>query len=498
MTINPFKFTPPLIAALSAGLFGLPFFAEQGVALAQPAETKPAPAPTEPAPASPTVQQQLDLAMGFSAAFEKVAADVSPSVVNITATSTIQQRDFWSGRMMRGNQVATGSGFIISADGYILTNNHVISNAKELEVRLSDESRYKARVIGTDPATEVALIKIDAKGLTPAKLGDSNVARPGQWVLAIGSPYNLSQTVTAGIISAVGRSMHSEKQDPLTAYDNFLQTDASVNPGNSGGPLVNLRGEVLGINTAILSRSGGSVGLGLAVPINMARTVADIIKNTGSVNSGSYLGVNFAPEDQWEQIHDQSGNGPAVLGVPVAEVIGGSPAEKAGIKAGDVIMAVDGLATRDQLSLRTVVQRIAPGHAVPIQINRDGKGVMLDVTLAPMPKEVSDANKPSEASTGTNNPLGISVREVAPSTLRAMNLRAGVKGVQIVEVAQDSPIAGMNIEPGAIILSINGKATPDIESFSMAAGAAKPGRTVNIRVYSPTGGDMTISIRNGR
>lgn len=496
MTINPFKFTPPLVAALSAGLLGLPFFAQQGVAAEPPVvDSKPVPAAASHTPADgATVEKQLELAMGFSAAFEKVAAEVSPSVVNITATSTVQQRGYWGG-VNRGTQVATGSGFIISADGYILTNNHVVSNARELEVRLSDETKYKARVVGTDPATEVALIKIDAKGLTPAKMGDSNNAKPGQWVLAIGSPYNLSQTVTAGIISAVGRSMQSEKQEALTAYDNFLQTDASVNPGNSGGPLVNLRGEVLGINTAILSRTGGSVGLGLAVPINMARTVAETIKNTGSVNSGSYLGVNFAPDEQWQQASDES---PMVAGVAVSEVLAGSPAEKAGIKAGDVIMAVDGLTTRDQLSLRTVVQRIAPGHSVPVQINREGKGVLLDVTLAPMPKELAAANKPSEATTGTNNPLGVSVREVTPSALRAMNLRPGVKGVQIVELAQDSPIAGMNIEPGAIILAINGRATPDIEAFNLAAGAAKPGKNINIRLYSPSGGDMTISIRGGR
>lgn len=493
MTINPFKFTPPMIAALSAGLLGLPFFAVQGAAAeATSAEAEPVVAPPV---ADVTADKQLELAMGFSAAFERVAAEVSPSVVNITATSTVQQRDMWTGRIMRGNQVATGSGFIISADGYILTNNHVVNNSRELEVRLSDDSRHRATVVGTDPATEVALIKIDAKGLTPAKLGDSNAARPGQWVLAIGSPYNLSQSVTAGIISAVGRSMQSEKQEALTAYDNFLQTDASVNPGNSGGPLVNLRGEVLGINTAILSRSGGSVGLGLAVPINMARTVAETIKATGSVNSGSYLGVNFGPEDQWQHA---TSTVPAVLGVPVAEVISGSPAERAGILAGDVIMAVDGLTTRDQLSLRTVVQRIAPGRAVPVQISREGKGVMLDVVLAPLPKELAEATRPSDASTGTNNPLGVSVRELSPSAARAMNLRPGVKGVQIVELAQDSPVAGMNIEPGAVILSINDKPTPDIEAFSMAAGAAKPARGIKIRLISPTGGDMTISIRSGR
>ena len=488
MTINPFKFTPPLVAALSSGLLGLPFFAEQGAQGAQPAVVaKPDPQPV-------TADQQLALAMGFSAAFEKVAADVSPSVVNITATTPVQQRDLWTGRIMRSSQVANGSGFIISADGYILTNNHVVNNARQLEVRLSDETRYPARVIGTDPETEVALIKIDAKGLTPAKLGDSNLARPGQWVLAIGSPYNLSQTVTAGIVSAVGRSMHSERQDPLTAYDNFLQTDASVNPGNSGGPLVNLKGEVLGINTAILSRSGGSVGVGLAIPINMARTVADTIKATGSVNSGSFLGVHFPSGEQLEQ-HD---DGPPVLGVAVSEVAPGSPAEKAGIRSGDYILAVDGLATRDQLSLRTVVQRIAPGRTVPVQISRDGKGLLLDVTLAAAPKQVSDSGRATDASSGTNNPLGMSVRELPAAALRAMNMPRGLKGVQVVELSPDSPIAGDYLQPGVVITSINGRATPDIEAFNLAAGAVKKSGTITIKLFSPGGGEMTLSIRNAR
>ena len=491
MSINPFKFTPPLIAALSSGLFGLPFFAEQGKA----AEQQPArdPKPEAAAPTPPTVQQQLDLAMGFSAAFEKVAADVSPSVVNITATSIVQQRGFW-GEVGQGTQVATGSGFIISADGYILTNNHVVNNARELEVRLSDETRYQARVIGTDPSTEVALIKIDAKGLAPVKLGDSNAARPGQWVLAIGSPYNLSQTVTAGIVSAVGRSMSSERQGRLTDYDNFIQTDASVNPGNSGGPLVNLRGEVIGINTAIFSRTGGSVGVGFAVPINLARTVSDTIRSTGSASFGSYLGVNLASGEEEERMRERG----RFDGVPVAGVPDGTPADKAGIQRGDVILSIDGLQTRDMVSLQTVVQRISPGHSVPVVLVRDGKTLSVDVTLAARPKTLDDATQPNDVNTGTNNPLGLSVRELTPSAARAMNLRPGVKGVQIVEVSPDSPIAGQFIEPGVIILGINGNATPDIEAFNLAAGKVRPNKGMNIRLYSPSRGEVTLSVRGAR
>lgn len=490
MSINPFKFTPPLVAALSAGLLGLPFFAEQGIAAEPPAaESKPA---TSTPSAAPTAEQQLALALDFSAAFEKVAADVSPSVVNITATSVRLQRNFWGG-IDQGQQVATGSGFIISSDGYILTNNHVVSDARELEVRLSDDSKYIATVVGTDPDTEVALIKIDAKGLTPAKLGDSNKARAGQWVLAIGSPFNLSQTVTAGIVSAVGRSMQSERQGPLTKYDNFIQTDASVNPGNSGGPLVNLRGEVVGVNTAIFSRSGGSVGLGFAVPINMARAVAETIRNTGSVNSGSYLGTFSASGQQAELMRR---NAREADGVPIAEVKEGSPADKAGIRAGDLIQSVDGLITRDHTSLQTVVRRIAPGHAVPVKINREGKDMTLQVTLAPMPKELAEnLNAPAS---GTANPLGLSVRELTAATVNALKIPADIRGVQIVEIATESPLIGAEIELNSIVLAINGRATPDIEAYNLAAGATRSARVVNLKLYTPGKGFESFSLRRGR
>lgn len=498
MSTNHFKFTPPLVAALSAGLLGFPYFAQQGARAAQPqSEASAIPTPPAAPPASTTAQQQLDLAMGFSAAFEKVAADVSPSVVNITASGTVRQRTMWGPQDF--TQVANGSGFIISADGYILTNNHVVSNANRgLEVRLSNEERYPARVIGTDPNTEVALIKIDAKGLTPAKLGDSNAAKPGQWVLAIGSPYNLSQTVTAGIVSAVGRSMHSERQGALTDYDNFIQTDASVNPGNSGGPLVNLRGEVIGINTAIFSRSGGSVGVGFAVPINLARTVSDSIRSTGSANFGTFLGVDFASGEDEQQMTNRG----RIDGVAIGMVASGTPAARAGIKRGDVIQSINGLQTRDEVSLRTLVRRISPGTTVPIVLVRNGKTETVSVTLAARSPETAaapEAVRPSDMSTGTNNPLGLSVRELTPSAARALNLPVGAKGVQIVEVSKDSPIAGDGIEPNAVVLSINGRATPDIEAFSLAAGQAKPDKGIEIKVYSPSrGATLTLSIRGGR
>ncbi|MFT3686139.1 MAG: trypsin-like peptidase domain-containing protein [Phycisphaerales bacterium] len=495
---NNFRFRPPVVAALSAGLLGIHYFAQQGSAAQPPKEASPGNGQVD-------ADRQLGLAMDFSAAFEKVASQVSPSVVNITATlvsarqrdpmEELQRRFFGapgSGGGMQ-TQMATGSGVIISGDGYILTNNHVVNGASSLEVRLSDESTHAAKVIGADPATDVALIKIDSSGLVPAKLGDSNGARAGQWVLAVGSPYNLEQTVTAGIISAVGRRMSGGNQRALTAYDNFIQTDASINPGNSGGPLVNLRGEVVGINTAIFSNSGGSVGVGFAIPINLARTVADTIKATGSANSGSYLGVNFPSGEQLEQLREQG----HLEGVPVADVIKGSPAEKAGLQSGDIIVSVDNLATRDQLALRTVVQRISPGRTVPVQINRSGKSMLLDVTLAAMPKELAQSQNPSTATSGTNNPLGISVREISPASARSFNLPPGVKGVQIVELSQSSPVAGSDIAPGAVIVSINGKATTDIESFNLVAGSVNIQRGLNLRLFA--GNEFqNYTIRNGR
>ncbi|MCU0688831.1 MAG: trypsin-like peptidase domain-containing protein, partial [Phycisphaerales bacterium] len=271
---------------------------------------------------SAAADAQVAMAMDFSAAFERVAAKVSPAVVSITASSgpspqqqqqQMSQNDLF--RRFFGDQfgglggqprpqIQFGSGVIVSDEGYILTNNHVVEDATELRVQMSNNATFPARLIGRDPDTDVAVIQLqweDGKkpDLSPAKLGDLTSVKPGQWVLAIGSPFNLSQTVTAGIVSSISRG--TAQRDPMggglvqrgiTNYDNFIQTDAAINPGNSGGPLVNLRGEVIGINTAIFSRSGGSVGIGFAIPINLARHIMDSLITTGKVARGGFLGVS--------------------------------------------------------------------------------------------------------------------------------------------------------------------------------------------------------------
>src|SRR2546427_5608908 len=275
-------------------------------------------------------------------------------------------RRFFGGPIPRGpqRQRSLGSGFIIDADGSILTNNHVVENAQKIVVKLSDEQEYEAKVLGRDPKTDIAIIKITTKtGLTAASLGDSDNLEVGEWVMAIGNPFGLDSTVTSGIVSAKGRHIG---QGP---YDNFIQTDASINPGNSGGPLINLRGEVVGINTAIFSRTGGNMGIGFAIPINLVKEVLPQLRGKGKVTRG-YLGVliqKVTPEIAESLGMDQ------FKGALVADVTKGGPAENAGIKVGDVIVEFDGKPVNDSAELPLLVARTPVGKTVPVKVIRDKK-----------------------------------------------------------------------------------------------------------------------------
>jgi len=326
----------------------------------------------------------------LSHAFENVASTIEPSVVRIQASMmpravTMRGSDpffrfpFQAPQMPelpRGFGQGMGTGVVVSEDGYILTNNHVISMADRVTVTLSDDTELEAEVVGTDPRTDLAVLKVDARGLTAARLGSSEELKVGQWVAAMGNPFGLSSTMTSGIISAVGRSRVG-----LADYENFIQTDAAINPGNSGGPLVNLAGEVIGINTAIFSRSGGYMGIGFAIPVDMARDVLESLIEDGRVERG-YLGVMISDlDEELAAEYDFEGTNGAL----VREASEDGPAGSAGLEAGDIIVRFDGHEVEDVDGLRFQVAKTRPGSTVEVELFRDGESEIREVRVGELP-----------------------------------------------------------------------------------------------------------------
>ena len=395
----------------------------------------------------------------FSERFADVAEEVMPSVVTITSAKIYEMPvrtwepfwgddffDFFFGpryvpryRKKEFRQEALGSGVIVSEDGYILTNAHVVRDADEIKVHIGDET-YDARLVGKDEKTDIAVLKVDAdKKLPAAKLGDSDKIRVGEWVLAIGSPFRLEHTVTAGIISAKGRSRMG-----IADYEDFIQTDAAINPGNSGGALVNLRGEVIGINTAIFSRTGGNIGIGFAIPINLAKKVMDQIISHGRVIRG-YLGVTIQDID--DDIAMALGLD-SKKGALVASVVPSSPADDAGIRRGDVIIAVDDEPINDVEELRTKIANTEPGTKVKIKIIRNGKTITKRVRLGELPGE-----GPAETFAGGNN-LGLTVKPLSPSDARRLGYD-GDEGVLVTDVKPGSIADRAGVQPDDVLLEVN-------------------------------------------
>jgi serine protease Do len=406
---------------------------------------------------------ELASAMSFSRAFEKVATDVSPAVVSITATMRVRQQLspidelFFGNRGPRiGQNQSFGSGAVVSADGIIMTNNHVVEGATTIVVRFADEREFPAKLIGRDPQTDIAILKIDAPGETfpTAKLGDTGQVKPGQWVLAIGSPFNLSHTVTAGIVSATGRSNvlpSAGRRMGQPAFEDFIQTDAAINPGNSGGPLVNLSGEVIGINTAIFSRTGGSVGIGFAVPINLARNVMTSILEDGRVRR-PWLGIDMGMGMNSTGSRD---------GVLVESVVSDGPAKTAGIEAEDLITAINGRPVRDAGTLRAIVAQLPIDSEAKVDVLRGGQTLRKSVKIARMP-EMAQAPRSS-----IDNPLGVAVEAVDEEDARALGL-SRVTGAKVVEISPESVLGSMGLAPGAVILQINRQPISSVESFNAA------------------------------
>jgi serine protease Do len=443
----------------------------------------------------------------LSEAFAAVAEHVKPSVVYIRSQRTEHatkqrvppgmERFFPRFRQQPEIEQGSGSGFIISADGYILTNNHVVEGAEQVTVRLLDRREFRAKVIGTDANTDVAVLKIDATKLPPVALGNSDDARVGEWVLAIGNPLGegLTFTVTSGIVSAKGRALNGLPGRGQGSIQDFIQTDAAINPGNSGGPLVSVRGEVIGINSAIASETGFYSGYGFAIPINLARTVMTQLIESGRVHRAA-LGVSIADVT----INDAQYVGlPEIRGVVVKDIPNDdSPAKAAGIEPGDIIVAVDGKPVEYVGQLQQVIGFRKPGDQVKVEVARKG-GVhkTFSVKLQPLEDstQVATTDQPpaeGEASPGGTamNRLGISVEPVSPDAAQELQLPANTRGLIVTNVTPGGPawqVLFDDPQQGGpdIILSIEGKTVRTETDLRKALQAEKPGDIVTLRIYNP-------------
>jgi Do/DeqQ family serine protease len=377
-----------------------------------------------------------------------------------------------------------GSGVIVSPEGYILTNNHVVEGADKVEVSLSDRRRFTAKIVGIDPPSDVAVLKVEAGNLATLPLGDSNQVEVGDVALAIGNPLGIGQTVTMGIISAKGRSTRAGSG----SYEDFLQTDAAINRGNSGGALVNLRGELIGVPTQILSQTGGNIGIGFAIPTTMARHVMDQLIRDGKVRRGR-LGVTVG--DLTPDLAGQFGY-KGTQGALVQDVEAGQAAERAGVKAGDIITELQGQRIEDSAQLRLLVAQNSPGSTIKFKIWRDGSEREMTATLA----EVETAGvasrsgeRGSEAPGGTLS--GLRVETLTPELARRLNLPAGARGVVISQVADDSNAAEAGLRPGEVIEEVNRQPLSNVNEFNAAARQAG-NRNALLRVRRADGSRFVV------
>src|SRR5882762_11647362 len=447
---------------------------------------------------SPAAQETAPMQPGVITTFAPIVEKVAPSVVTVFTTQTVSRglttfpfgddalRQFFGGQLPQAQGKQTlqglGSGVIVSPDGYILTANHVVAKADEIMVGLGAELRkYKAKKVGTDPGTDVALLKIDERNLPAITFADSDKARAGDVVLALGNPFGLRQTVTMGIISAVGRGGMG-----IVDYENFIQTDAAINMGNSGGALVDTQGRLLGINTAIFSRSGGNQGIGFAIPANLAREVMQSLREKGRVVRG-YIGASV--QTLTPEIADAMKLKGQPTGALVGEVTPKSPSEKAGIKTGDLITGVNGKKISDARELRLMIGSMAPGSKAQIEVNREGQTKTLDVQLAEMPAgatEEGPETSPKEGAQPETTTVfgGVAVADVTDDVRSALNLPKDVHGAVIAEIDADSPAGKAGLREGDVIQEVNKHPVKNAKDLVAASKKLKANEKILLRVYS--------------
>ncbi|MHB8809179.1 MAG: DegQ family serine endoprotease [Desulfobulbaceae bacterium] len=433
-------------------------------------------------PARAAEDENIALLDRSAKAFSSVVKKAGPAVVHVRVEKSVkgqgQELDLFNdpfferffGPQFRHPQPGTpprefkqqgaGSGFIISADGLILTNNHVVGEADTITVRLDDKREFKAKVIGTDPQSDVALIKIEADNLPVLPLGDSDKLEVGEWVIAIGSPFELNQTVTVGVVSAKGRDRIG-----INDYENFIQTDAAINPGNSGGPLLNIYGEAIGMNTAIFSRSGGYMGIGFAIPINMAKSIQEQLQKQGKVTRG-WLGVVIQDVD--EDLAKSFGLEKA-RGALVSEVADKSPAAAAGLRQGDVIVEMDGIEVTDVSTLRNKVAMIAPGTKINLLVIRDGAKKTVEINIGEQPVEIAKNGGNGDESLQN---MGLTLQNLTQELAEQLGY-SPEQGVLIAEVETGSPAEQAGLKPGQLIEEVNKKRVRNLKDLRKALEGVK-------------------------
>jgi len=437
-------------------------------------------------------KEALRYANALSDAFAQAADEIRPSVVTIRAvrhTRHVKQSDsasgpetqpmlpnglpfendllrrFFGGRMPDITippQQGLGSGVIVNSDGYILTNNHVVGQADEVEVTMPNGETHRATVVGTDPLSDLAVIQVKSSKLPAAKLGDSSELRVGEWVVAAGNPFGLTDTITAGIVSAKGRSNMR-----IAEYEDFIQTDAAINPGNSGGPLVNLKGEVVGINTAIASRTGFGNGVGFAIPINMAKSIMENLIKHGQVVRG-WLGVSIQPlnEDMARSFGYDSSEG-ALVG----DVLPDGPAKRAGLKRGDIITAFAGKKVQDPRQFQMLVADTEPDTKVKLDVYREGGKRTLSVKVGK--RETTNAVLPGREDRGEVNELGMNVANATPESLGRLGLAEDLRGVLVTQVEEGGVADKAGLRTGDVILEVQGQAVANSREFREGIGQHK-------------------------
>ncbi|MGD0886097.1 MAG: DegQ family serine endoprotease [Thermodesulfovibrionales bacterium] len=436
----------------------------------------------------PTIPKEAsDILSKIGAAMAEVAAAVKPAVVNISSTQTIKTKEIPSPflndpffkrffgeefgfreKPREQKRASLGSGVIVDRNGYILTNYHVVKDADEIKVTLSDKREFKGKVIGADPKTDLAVVKIEANHLPIIKMGDSDTLRVGETVIAIGNPFGLNQTVTSGIVSAIGRANVG-----IADYEDFIQTDAAINPGNSGGALVNAKGELIGVNTAIFSTSGGYQGIGFAIPSSMAKAVMENLIEKGKVERG-WLGVTMQPitPDLAKQFNLKEDKG-ALVGDVTEE----SPAAKAGIRRGDVIIEYNGKEVDEPSNLRNMIANTPPNKDIPLKVLRDGKPMTIRVTIRESPAELQKASGKFD-----NQLTGVHVRNITPDIRKHLDLPTRLNGVVVADIEEGSPAENLLAE-NDVILEIDKKRIRSITEYEAVLEKIKPEQNILVLIY---------------